>query len=145
MAQGIARTPEEVEKLIFKELKPVMELGFSMTKACQAIGVPQATISDYLAKDDKQGGTLRLQMAAWRKQIDIQAVTNIQKSIKEGKVEDSKWWAERRIKDDFSTRTQVQLEDLTPEDEQEVKEHRDRAFGLLDEFIPDLTDDNTSA
>ena len=44
----------------------------------------------------------------------------LQKAIQKGSVDDSKWWLPRKMKDDFSERTQVQLEDLTPEDEQEV-------------------------
>lgn len=106
MAQGKEFTSEQKE-MIIQSLKEYLELGFSRNKACGIIGLPPQTLSNWVKNDEALG--IRLQ--GWENAMNKLAMANLRDAmIKEGEVEDnkkdtSKWWAERKMKDDgFSTR-----------------------------------------
>ena len=107
MAQGKAYTTEQKEQAI-QSLKDYLELGFSRNKACGLIGLPPATLSNWVKEDE----TLGMRLEGWENAINKLAMANIVDAIqKEGEMDDArkettKWWLERKMKTDFSTRVE---------------------------------------
>lgn len=105
MAQGKEWTAEERETII-QSLKPYLEASLSRNKACEAIGLTPSTLSNWVTADPALG--MRLQ--GWENTLNILAMQNIADALtKEGEMDDarketSKWWLERRMKNEFSTR-----------------------------------------
>jgi len=110
MAQGKIWDKESVIGI----LETFLKLGYSVTKACQYAGIPQSTVATWIAEDEE----LRLKVNAWMHELDVEARKVIKKSMQEDKsITTATWWAERREKDDFSTRqeninTNVSIEDI---------------------------------
>lgn len=99
MAQGKAWNKEK----IIEALEPYLKLGYSVNKSCEIVGIAQSTVQTWIDKEDE----LRLKIAAWQAEPDHKARKVIVQSIQKGKVEDAKWWAERREKADFSTKQEI--------------------------------------
>lgn len=70
-----------------------------------AAGIAESTVNYWLMKDKQ----LQLKFAGWQNQVSAQARMNIAGSIRANNVEDSKWWAERRDKEDFSTKKELDV------------------------------------
>lgn len=112
MAKGKGWKKENVIKL----LRPLFKLGYSINKACIIAGIPQPTVQTWVAKDEE----LRLQINVWQNEISLIARKNWKKAIKKGVptkhgpdlYSPSKEWLERREKDDFSTRSEVEVTDF---------------------------------
>lgn len=107
MAQGKAYT-EEQRASIIESLKPYLELGFSRNKACNLIGLDATTLSKWVQADE----ALSMKLEGWENAINKLALSNIRDAIaKEGELEETrkettKWWIERKMKQDFSLRTE---------------------------------------
>lgn len=107
MSQGRAWTAEERETII-QSLIPYLEMGFSRNKACSLIGLPPQTLSNWVVNNEALG--IKLQGA--ENTLNALAISNIAQAMqKEAETEDvrketSKWWLERKMKEDFSQRTE---------------------------------------
>lgn len=108
MAQGKEYTKEQRE-VIIKSLQPYLEMGFSRNKACEFIGLTPQTLSVWV-KDDE---SLLMKLTGWENVLNTIAINNIAQAIKkESELDDdirkeNSWkWAERRMKEDFSLRTE---------------------------------------
>lgn len=107
MAQGKAYT-EEQRASIIESLKPYLELGFSRNKSCNLIGLDPTTLSKWVQADE----ALSMKLEGWENAINKLALSNIRDAIqKEGELEDTrkettKWWIERKMKQEFSLRTE---------------------------------------
>lgn len=107
MSQGKAYTEEE-RKNILESLRPYLELGFSRSKACKFIGFDETTLSKWANADE----VLSMKLEGWENAINTVAMANIRDAInKEGEMDDArkettKWWLERRMKQDFSTKVE---------------------------------------
>lgn len=108
MAQGKAFTPEQKE-MIIQSLQDYLELGFSRNKACSFVGLPPQTLSNWVKEDEALG----IKLQGWENAMNKLAMANLRDAmLKEAETEDarketSKWWAERKMKDEgFSTRTE---------------------------------------
>lgn len=106
MSQGKEFTAEEKMEILVI-LKPYLQLGYTINKACQYANQPFESIYRWLRKDE----ILRREVESWQGMVNTQARQNIVKAItgdpKAGIKPDpemSKWWAERMEKDSFSTR-----------------------------------------
>ena len=106
MAQGKGFTPEQRQEII-QSLQPYLEAGLSRNKACDKIGLPPQTLSNWVQNDEALG----MKLQGWENATNILAMRNIMDAIaKEAELEDdarketSKWWLERRMKAEFSTR-----------------------------------------
>ena len=105
MAQGKAWTPEQRETII-QSLRDYLEMGFSRNKACDLVGLPPQTLSNWV----KQDPALGIKLQGWENAVNKLAIQNILDAIqKEAETEDvkketTKWWLERKMKSDFSTR-----------------------------------------
>ena len=82
-------------------------MGYSRSKACKFIGLDESTLSKW----GKASESLSMKLQGWENVINSMVMANIADAIRrEGELEDdlrkdnSKWWAERKMKDDFSTR-----------------------------------------
>ena len=133
MAQGKQWTDEEKDSII-QSLKPFLEMGLSRNKACEAIGLPPQTLSNWVVNDDALGMKLR----GYENTLNYLAISNIASALQaeaetEGPRKDmSTWWAERRMKEAFSTRT-----------ENTGADGKDLPAPILVQFIGDDTKDNT--
>lgn len=101
MAQGKAYTPEQKEQAI-QSLQEYLKMGFSRNKACSLIGLPPATLSNWVSEDE----TLGMRLEGWENYITALAIANIKQAIdKESQLTDdtkkeNSWkWAERKLKD----------------------------------------------
>lgn len=106
MAQGKEYTIEQRMELI-EAIKPYLQLGYSLRRACEYAGVSHGTIYNWYVNDE----ALRTEIKAWQGLVNTQARQNIVEHImgntKKGikpDLDTSKWWAERRERDDFSVR-----------------------------------------
>lgn len=111
MAQGREWTTEERETIV-QSLRPYLELGYSRNKACNFIGLAPATLSNWISEDEALG----IKIQSWENVINTTVMANLKDAIdaeardQEDKRKDtSKWWAERRMKEDFSTKTEQDL------------------------------------
>lgn len=120
MAQGKAYTPEQRETII-QSLKEYLELGLSRNKSCELIGLPPQTLSNWVQEDEALG----MKLTGWENAVNVIAIKGIKQAIEaelnnpeDIKKENSWKWAERKMKDDFSTRienTGKDGKDLIPE------------------------------
>jgi hypothetical protein len=108
MAQGKAFTDEQRD-VIIQSLQPYLEMGLSRNRACSLIGLPPQTLSNWVQEDEALG----IKLTGWENAMNVLATANIKSALeKESEMDDtkketSKWWAERRMKEDFSTKTEV--------------------------------------
>lgn len=108
MAQGVGWDKEKIIEL----MKPKLKLGYSITKACKVIGFPQSTFATWLQNDRE----LRLKVFSWKNNISDKARKNLKEKILSGSEEESRWWLERKEKDEFSTRTEEITAETTIDD-----------------------------
>ena len=107
MAQGRAFTKEQRDSII-ESLREYLELGFSRAKSCKLIGLNDTTLSKWV-KDDE---SLSMKLEGWENGINKLVMQNLLSAIqKEAEMDDArkdttKWWAERKMKADFSLRTE---------------------------------------
>lgn len=110
MSQGKAYTPEQRESILLS-LKEYLELGFSRAKSCILIGLAPTTLQNWLNNDESLG----IKLEGWENSINKMVMANIRDSIRIEKdldtpnKETTKWWAERRMKQDFSTKVETDL------------------------------------
>lgn len=110
MSQGKAYTKEQKE-VIIQSLREYLELGFSRNKACSFIGLAPTTLSNWVNEDEALG----MMVEGWENAINKLAMANIVDAIKkEGELEEprketTKWWLERKMKQDFSTKVEQEL------------------------------------
>jgi hypothetical protein len=108
MAQGIEWTQEERQTIV-ESLKPYLEAGLSRNKACESIGFDPSTLSRWASDDE----ALSIKLRSWENTLNLLAMANVASALqKEAETEDarketSKWWLERRMKNEFSTRQEA--------------------------------------
>ena len=108
MAQGKAFTEKQREMAI-KSLEDDLRAGLSRNMACAEIGLKPQTLSNWVKADEALG----MKLASWENTTNRMAISNIQQAIKaesedpaDLKKENSWKWAERKMKSEFSTRTE---------------------------------------
>lgn len=105
MAQGKEFTPEQRESII-QSLREYLEMGFSRNKACSLIGLAPGTLSNWVKDDEALG----MKLEGWENKLNALAISNIAQAIQlekesnDTRKETTKWWLERKMKADFSTR-----------------------------------------
>lgn len=108
MAQGIAYTKEQRASII-ESLRPFLEAGLSRNKACEHIGFDPTTLSVWVVTDE----ALSMKLRGWENTLNILAMANVASAIQteaeneDPRKETSKWWLERRMKNEFSSRTEA--------------------------------------
>jgi hypothetical protein len=132
MAKGLEWTSEQKD-IIIHSLKPYLELGYSRNKACDFIGLAPSTLSNWL-KDKEELG---MKLLGWENTVNTIVMANLVDAINaeaaqqdDTRKETTKWWAERRMKADFSTRQEVTGAEGNNFFDPEQKQKMD---GLIDE------------
>jgi len=95
---------------VMRELKESFRNGLNNSEACLDANISERTFYDVLKKNEK----LKKYFNLLQKNISKIAKQNIVKQIKAGDVDESKWWSERKNKDEFSTRQENTGKDGDP-------------------------------
>ena len=114
MSQGKAFTKEQREEIL-ESLRPHLQLGYSRSRACKLIGLDETTLSKWASADE----ALSMKLQSWESTVDTMVMANLVDAIRaegdnqeDSRKETSKWWAERKMKHDFSTKTETDLTSL---------------------------------
>lgn len=102
---------------ILEKLKPLFQLGMSISKACDTSGIcDDQTIQNWIKEDS----TISMKIKMWQGYVSSKAREIVALKInEEGDIEAAKWWLERKEKKEFSNRTEVTGEDGVPIGESE--------------------------
>ena len=76
-------------------IRPYLERGLTVTKACMLIGLKYDTFYTWLKTDEDT----KMMVEAWKNVVNLKAMDNIGDAIHSGDVDNSKWWLERRVED----------------------------------------------
>jgi hypothetical protein len=107
MAQGKAFT-EEQKNTIIQSLQDYLELGFSRNRACKMVGLSPVTLHNWIQADESLG----IKIEGWQNAVNKVVIANLRDAIlKESEMDDArkettKWWAERRMRQDFATKVE---------------------------------------
>lgn len=82
---------------IIEVLRPFLELGMSVTRACNCAGIPQSTVATWSSENE----VVRLKIASMQNLPTAKALQNIVEKIKDGDLKASMWWLERKEKREF--------------------------------------------
>ena len=145
MAQGVARTKEEKEKLVTK-LKPYLQRGLTVPEACRETKIPTSTVYDIMKNDDD----LRNEIEAAENYTAVVAETLIHDAIMFEKKKPEKkrnlglamWYLERRKKNKYSLK-QIHGGDLNVTVTKKVipNKNSDIDPSELDDIIPEEDND----
>ena len=112
--QGKAFT-EEQKSVIIESLREYLELGFSRNRACKMVGLDATTLSKWCKADE----ALSMKINGWENAVNKLAIANLVSAMqKESEMDDarketSKWWAERRMRKDFATKVDSDVNQKT--------------------------------
>ena len=95
----------EISEAIVQKLEEAFMLGCTITEACLFADISRSTY--YALCERRKGFSDRCEDLRSRPMLN--ARTNIVKAIKEGDVSASKWYAERKAKDEFSLRSEQDI------------------------------------
>lgn len=94
--------PTEYSEALVSQLEECLKNGFTVSAACRLVGIHRDTYYDWHTRFE--GFSDRMQYA---KDFALEAARQVVvKSIIEGDVQTSKWYLERKAKDEFSTRSE---------------------------------------
>lgn len=130
MPKGKSKTPKAtLEKMrknagrksvfteeVVEELKKALLLGVSNTTACKLAGIEENTFYVYM----KNNPNFSRKVAVWKNDMNFKALHTLQQSLKTVSYTDkdgnkrvkfadpkvAMWWAERKMKDEFSVRVE---------------------------------------
>ncbi len=107
--------PTKITKDILEKLDNAFSLGHSDEEACLVAQIDPQTLYNYCKKHPNYSSKKEL----LKNSPKIVARRNIVKDLNDGDVKTSKWYLERKAKDEFSNRQE--LKDVTEEDNEAVK------------------------
>lgn len=86
-----------------RKLEECFSHALTDEQACIYVGIGKQTLYDYCMANPK----FRTKKEELKKRVDIQAKMNLVRSIvRDHNIQDSKWWSERKNKDEFSLRVE---------------------------------------
>lgn len=95
---------------IYRKLRKAWAAGMPDRKAAQYAGIPADELKDLIRLDAKLA-LMRSGVMSKALEVEIAARTNVNRSIKEeGNVDSSKWLLERKVPEEFSTKSQVAVQ-----------------------------------
>lgn len=97
--------PPAITAEIKRDLEHAFSRGYSDLQACAYAGVAERTFYDFC----KNNPDFSQKREVLKKRIDIIAKENMIIAIETRDKEASKWWLERKCKDEFSTKQEVDL------------------------------------
>ena len=114
---------------VVRKFDEAFMMGLSDRQACVYVGIPYSTFTTWLERNE----SYRTKKEELKENPKIWTKLNIVKALKEGDLETSKWYAERKMKDEgFNTRQELETKntnenvnkniDLTHLSTEEIKE-----------------------
>jgi len=103
VTKGKAGRPTKMTDEVVKKLVACFSNGFSDQLACDHVGIDKVTLYNYCDKHP-EFSTIKERL---KKNPVAAATLNIVKAIDNGDVKASQWYLERKCKDEFSIRTEV--------------------------------------
>ena len=113
--KGKVGRPPKITKAVLEKLDNAFSLGHSDEEACLVAQIDPQTLYNYCKKHPNYSSKKEL----LKNSPKIVARRNIVKDLNDGDVKTSKWYLERKAKDEFSNRQE--LKDVTEEDNEAVK------------------------
>lgn len=110
-----AGRPTKITKDILEKLDNAFSLGHSDEEACLVAQIDPQTLYNYCKKHPNYSSKKEL----LKNSPKIVARRNIVKDLNDGDVKTSKWYMERKAKDEFSNRQE--LKDVTEEDNEAIQ------------------------
>lgn len=115
MAENKVGRPTVMTNDMIGKLEMLFSQGLSDREACLIANISPSTLYDYCTANPEFAERKEL----LKDQPKIKAKMNIAESIEKGDIDDSKWYLERKAKDEFSTKQEIagdinisKLEDL---------------------------------
>lgn len=90
---------------VVKKLEEAFSNGASDVEACFLAGISKQTLYDYQDKNPEYAD----RKEALKDMIKYQAKKNIKDKVFDGDVDTSKWYAERKIKEEFSQKIEQEV------------------------------------
>lgn len=94
---------------IYRKLRKAWQAGMPDRKAAQYAGITPDDLKDLLRMDAELALT-RAGMLTRNLEIEMTARINVNRSVKEGSVDSSKWLLERKVPEEFSTKGQIAVQ-----------------------------------
>lgn len=107
----MAGRPKKITEEKLRLLKEGFLKDLTDEQACQYADVKLSTFYDYQAANPEFSEQKKL----WKTNIGLKAKINIAAAIEDGDKELSKWYAERKMKDEFSTKVEQEVTNTTPQ------------------------------
>ena len=105
-----AGRPAIVDEIVLQKLEEAFSIGATDIEACGRAGISTSTLYNY-----QEAHPEFLERKNYLKDMPkYQARYNIVEAIKEGDKDMSKWYAERKVKEEFSTRQETTGKDGEP-------------------------------
>ena len=115
MAENKVGRPTVMTAEMIEKLEMLFAKGLSDREACLIADINPSTLYNYCNENPEFSERKEL----LKEKIKIQAKLNIAESIEKKDIDDSKWYLERKAKDEFSTKQEIsgdikvkKLEDL---------------------------------
>lgn len=109
MAKGRPWRSGEKEKII-RSVQQYLQLGYSYTKACGFAHFPVQTFNDWLQADE----SLRIECDSLQNMVTQKARMNIKEAIENKDKDLSKWWVEKKEREEFGNKVLLGTEDDSP-------------------------------
>ena len=95
--------PTVMTEEVLQKLEYAFMRGLSDVEACLYADIATTTLYNYCEKNPE----FRERKEELKQHTTAQAKLNVAEEIENGNVEQSKWWLERKAKDEFSTKQTV--------------------------------------
>ncbi len=110
-----AGRPPKITSAVLEKLDNAFSLGHSDEEACLIVQIDPKTLYNYCKKNPNYSSRKEL----LKNTPKIVARRNIVKKLNDGDLETSRWYMERKAKEEFSNRQEVK--DVTEDDNEAVK------------------------
>ncbi len=94
--------PTKITDEVLRKLKDAFLRGASNSLACIYAGLAESTFYDYCNENER----FSEEKEGWKKRPSMKALDIINKSLQEEDINTAKWYAERKMKEEFSLRTE---------------------------------------
>ena len=98
-----AGRPDKIDEKVLSKLEEGFSMGLTDVECCLYADIASATLYRYIEKNPK----FRERKEELKNNLKMVAKTNLDKSIKKWDLTDSKWYLERKGKDEFSLKQEI--------------------------------------
>ncbi len=96
--------PKKVTDELVRKLEYAFSKGFNVTEACNYAEISRETYYSYLEKNREFSDKMERAQTALQRRAKI----NLAERIESGDLDESKYYLERKCKDEFSTKQEIQ-------------------------------------